>query len=58
VLAQAARERGIHTFTGMYPADNSPVAALTNAADEPANRDTSRGVTEFSVPLRPPDQGP
>jgi GNAT superfamily N-acetyltransferase len=58
VLAQAASERGIHTFTGMYLADNSPVAALINAADEPANRATSRGVTEFSVPLRPPDQGP
>jgi len=39
-------------------ADNSPVAALINAVDEPANRATSRGVTEFSVPLRPPDQGP
>ena len=58
VLAQAASERGIHTFTGMYLADNSPVAALINAADEPANRATSRGVTEFSVPLQPPDQGP
>jgi len=58
VLAQAASERGIHTFTGMYLADNSPVAALVNAADEPANRATSRGVTEFSVPLRPSDQGP
>jgi len=58
VLAQAASERGIHTFTGMYLADNSPVEALITAADEPANRVTSRGITEFSVPLRPPDQGP
>ena len=58
VLAQAAAERGIHTFTGMYLADNSPVAALITAADEPANRATSGGVTEFSVPLRPPDPGP
>ena len=57
VLAQAASERGIHTFTGMYLADNSPVAALTNEAHEPANRVTSRGITQFSVPLRPPDQG-
>jgi len=55
VLAQAASERGIHTFTGMYLADNSPVAALINAADEPSNRVTSRGVTEFSLPLRPSD---
>ena len=51
MLAQAASERGIHTFTGMYLADNSPVAALINAADEPSNRVTSRGVTEFSVPI-------
>jgi len=58
LLAQAASERGIHTFTGMYFADNSPVASLINAADEPAKRVTSRGITEFSVPLRPPDRGP
>jgi hypothetical protein len=42
----------------MYLADNSPVAALITAADEPAHRVTSRGITEFSVPLRPSDQGP
>ena len=58
VLAQAASERGIHTFTGMYFADNSPVAALTNEAHEPAKRATSRGITQFSVPLRPPDGAP
>jgi GNAT superfamily N-acetyltransferase len=57
MLAQAASERGIHTFTGMYLADNTPVAALINAMDEPANQATSRGITEFSVPLRPSDQG-
>ncbi len=58
VLAQAASERGIHTFTGMYLADNRPVEALINEADEPANRVTSRGITEFSVPLPPRDPGP
>jgi len=58
MLAQAASERGIHTFTGMYLADNNPVAALINEAHEPAKRATSRGITEFSVPLRPPDRGP
>ena len=57
MLTRAASERGIHTFTGMYLADNYPVAALTNEAHEPANRVTSRGITQFSVPLRPPDQG-
>ena len=58
LLAQAASERGIHTFTGTYLADNSPVEALIHAADEPANRVTSHGIAEFSVPLRPPDPGP
>jgi len=58
LLAQAASERGIHTFTGMYLADNRPVAALVNAADEPANRVTSHGIAEFSVPLPPRDPGP
>jgi len=58
VLAQAASDRGIHTFTGMHLADNSPVAALITAADEPAHQVTSRGITEFSVPLRPPDREP
>ena len=58
MLAQAAGERGIHTFTGTYLADNSPVAALINEADEHANRVTSHGIAEFSVPLRPRDPGP
>ena len=58
MLAQAASERGIHTFTGTYLADNRPVAALINAVDDPANRVTSRGIAEFSVALPPPDRGP
>ena len=58
VLAQAASERGIQTFTGMYLAGNRPVEALINEAGEPANRVTSPGVAEFSVPLSPPDRGP
>ena len=53
LLAQAASERGIHTFTGTYLADNRPVTALINEADEPATRVTSRGIAEFSVPLAP-----
>ena len=57
MLAQAASERGIHTFTGTYLADNRPVTALITAADESANQVTSRGITEFSVPLSP-DRGP
>jgi RimJ/RimL family protein N-acetyltransferase len=57
MLSQAASERGIHTFTGTYLADNRPVTALINEADEPATQVTSRGIAEFSVPL-PPDRGP
>ena len=53
LLAQAASERGIHTFTGRYLADNRPVTALINAADEPANQVTSHGIVEFSMPLAP-----
>ncbi len=53
MLARAASERGIHTFTGTYLADNSPVTALINEADKPANRVTSGGIAEFSVPLPP-----
>ena len=56
MLAQAASERGMHTFTGTYLTDNRPVTALINEADEPANQVTSRGIAEFCVPL-PPDQG-
>ncbi len=58
LLAQAASERGVHTFTGTYLADNRPVEALIHEADEYANRVTSRGIAEFSVPLRPRDRGP
>ena len=53
MLAQAASERGIHTFTGRYLADNRPVMALINEADEPANQVTSGGIAGFSVPLPP-----
>jgi RimJ/RimL family protein N-acetyltransferase len=57
MLARAASERGIHTFTGTYLADNRPVTALINAADEPANQVTWGGIAKFSVPLPPPDLG-
>lgn len=52
MLAQAASQRGIDTFTGTYLADNRPVTALINEAGEPAIRVTSAGIAEFSVPLR------
>ncbi len=53
MLAQAAGQRGIHTFTGRYLADNRPVTALINEPDKPANQVTSTGIAEFSVPLAP-----
>ena len=58
MLAQAASERGIHTFTGTYLADNRPVTALINDADMPADQVTSRGIAEFSVPLAPGSRAP
>jgi RimJ/RimL family protein N-acetyltransferase len=58
LLVQAASERGIHEFTGTYLADNRPVTALINEADEPADQVTSGGIAEFSVRLPPPDRGP
>ncbi len=53
MLAQAASERGIHTFTGTYLAGNRPVTALISEAGGPASQVTSRGIAEFSVPLAP-----
>jgi RimJ/RimL family protein N-acetyltransferase len=58
MLTQAASERGIHTFTGTYLADNRPVTALITAADEPANRVTSDGIAKFSVRFRPRIEAP
>ena len=53
LLARAATERGIHTFTGTYLAGNRPVTALIYRADAPASQVTSCGIAEFSVPLAP-----
>jgi RimJ/RimL family protein N-acetyltransferase len=56
MLARAASERGIHTFTGTYFADNRPVTALIHTTDEPADQVTSGGVAKFSVALPPQDR--
>ena len=58
MLARAASERGIHTFTGTYFAENRPVTALIHTADEPADQAASHGIATFSVALPPPDPGP
>jgi RimJ/RimL family protein N-acetyltransferase len=51
LLAKAAAERGIHTFTGSYLAGNRPVAALIEDADGPDGQLIEQGITEFSVTL-------
>jgi RimJ/RimL family protein N-acetyltransferase len=51
VLAQAAADRGIHSFTGTYLAENRPVAALISDAGAAADQVTDHGIAEFSVQL-------
>ncbi|HEX5298857.1 MAG TPA: GNAT family N-acetyltransferase [Streptosporangiaceae bacterium] len=58
LLARAASERGIHTFTGTYFAENRPVTALIRGVDKPADQAASHGIATFSVTLPPPDPGP
>ena len=58
MLAQAASERGIHTFTGTYLAENLPVTALIRTTNAHTDQPTSHGVAKFSVALPPPDPGP
>ena len=58
MLAQAANERGIHTFTGTYLADNRPVTALINQADEPANQVPRAASPNSPWRFRPPDREP
>jgi RimJ/RimL family protein N-acetyltransferase len=58
MLAQAASERGIHTFTGTYLAENRPVTALINTPDAITDQVTAHGIIEFSVALPLPDPGP
>jgi RimJ/RimL family protein N-acetyltransferase len=57
MLARAASERGIHTFTGTYLAENRPVTALIHGVGELADQAVSHGVAKFSVMLPPPDPG-
>jgi RimJ/RimL family protein N-acetyltransferase len=57
ILARAASERGVHTFTGTYFAENRPVTALIHGVGEPADQTASKGIATFSVMLPPPDPG-
>ena len=57
MLARAASERGVHTFTGTYFFGNRPVTALIHGMDESVDQAASHGIATFSVMLPPPDPG-
>ena len=52
-LAKAAAERGIHTFSASYLAENRPVAALVEDADGLGRQVIKQGIAEFSLALAP-----
>lgn len=51
LLAEAAAERGIRTFSGSYLAQNRPVAALIEDIGGPDGQFIEQGIAEFSVGL-------
>lgn len=51
LLAKAAAERGIHTFSASYLAENTPVAALVEDVGGLGKQVISQGIAEFSVAL-------
>ena len=51
MLARAALDRGIHTFSAAYLAENRPVAALRALADGPGRQRIRQGIAEFAVAL-------
>jgi RimJ/RimL family protein N-acetyltransferase len=53
LLAEAALDRGIHTFHATYLAQNRPVAALRAHAGGAGTRLIREGVGEFGVELDP-----
>ncbi len=50
LLAKAAAERGIHTFTGSYLAENRPIGALLQGVGL-GSHVIEHGIAEFSLPL-------
>ena len=60
LLAKAAAERGIHTFTASYLAGNRPIAALVEQAGGLGTQVIKQGIAEFSVALdqQPPATSP
>jgi RimJ/RimL family protein N-acetyltransferase len=51
LLAQAALERGIDTFTATYLAENRPVTALVNLARDTGERLIRQGIADIAVRL-------
>lgn len=57
-LAKAAAERGIHTFTASYLAQNRPIAALLEDVHGLRKQVIEKGIAELSIDLPPPpDEG-
>ncbi len=51
LLARAAAEHGIHTFSASYLAENRPIAALVKDADGLGRQVIKQGIAEFSLAL-------
>jgi GNAT superfamily N-acetyltransferase len=51
LLALAALERGIDTFTATYLAENRPVSALVNLAGDAGQRFIRQGIADIAVRL-------
>lgn len=51
LLAKAAAERGIHTFSASYLAENRPIAALVQQAGGLGTQVIKQGIAEVTLPL-------
>ncbi|HEV2373786.1 MAG TPA: GNAT family N-acetyltransferase [Streptosporangiaceae bacterium] len=58
LLARAATERGIHTFSASYLAENRPVAALVADAKGLGSQFIEQGIADFSFALDRPATKP
>ena len=60
LLAKAAAERGIHTFSASYLAGNRPIAALVQQAGGLGTQVIKQGIAEFTLALdqQPPATSP
>lgn len=58
LLAKAAAERGIHTFSASYLADNRPIATMVRSVSELGRPVISQGIAELSLALDQPPPAP